>query len=125
MESRRQLQVASLIQQHFSTVLQNQGSYIYGNALVTVTQVKVSPDQSIARIYFSVYNTEDKEAVMKSLRGESFKLRQELAFRIKKHVRRIPNIEFYRDETLDEMDRLNELFDRIAEEQPDKPSQES
>ncbi len=124
MESRRQLQVGSLIQQHFSTVLRNQGSYIFGNALVTVTNVKVSPDQSIARIYLSVYNADDKNTVLEKIKADGFKLRQELAFRIRKHVRKIPTIEYYLDETLDEMDRLNQLFDRLSGEKADNPARD-
>ena len=44
---------------------------------------------------------------------EYSRLRQELGNRLKRHVRRIPNLQFYLDDTLDEMDRLNNLFDGL------------
>ena len=120
-ESKRQLQVAELIKRNFGQVLQAEGSYIYGHGtLVTVTEVKVSPDFSIAKIYLSVFNTEDKQTVILEMEENSVRLRQSLANRIKRHVRRIPQIAFFLDDTLDEMDRLNQLFNRISDDDTDK-----
>jgi ribosome-binding factor A len=114
METKRQKQVAQVVKRNIGIVLQQEGSYIYGSAtLVTVTDVKMSPDFNIAKIYLSVYNREDKEAVINELEANVFRLRQALAHRIKRHVRRIPEIQFYIDETLDEMYRLNELFKNL------------
>ena len=98
-------------------VLQNEGTYIYGaEPLVTVTQVKVTPDFSLAKIYLSVYNTENKQAVLLEMEEHTSRLKQSLAGRVRKHMRRVPDIAFYMDETLDEMYRLNELFNRLHDE---------
>lgn len=114
-ETKKQRQVGEIIRRNFSMVLQMEGGYIYGSAvLVTVTSVRMSPDLGIAKIYFSIYNTEQKQAVILQLEQETNRLRKQLAHRIRKHVRRIPVIQFYIDETLDEMYRLNELFDNLA-----------
>ncbi len=111
METKRQKQVAEVVKRNIGIVLQQEGSYIYGaSTLVTVTSVKMSPDFNIAKIYLSVYNNDDKEGVIEELDANVHRLRQSLAHRIKKHVRRIPEIQFYIDETLDEMYRLNNLF---------------
>jgi len=113
-ESKRQLQVSEIIKRNFGIVLQQEGSYIYGSeVLVTVTNVKITPDFSQAKIYLSVYNTENKQAVILQLEEEYHRLKQALAARIKKHVRRIPHIQVYLDETLDEMYRLNVLFNQL------------
>lgn len=130
MESKRQKQVAEVIKRNFGLLLQQEGEYIYGaEVLVTVTGVKMTPDFGIAKIYLSVYNTENKQAVIIAMEEQQHRLRQILASRIRKKVRRIPDIAFYLDETLDEMYRLNELFSRLekdnqmgkdrAEETPD------
>ena len=117
MESKRQKQIAELVRRNFSSVLQSEGGYIYGTqALVTVTNVKMSPDMSIAKIYLSVYNVEDKQTVILEMEEHQPRLRQSLANRIKKHVRRIPDVHFYLDDTLDEMYRLNALFHRLKDE---------
>lgn len=113
MQNKRQSQVGEMIKRNFSQVLQEQGSYIYGKALVTVTQVLMSQDLRYAKIYLSVYNREDKTLVIQEMDLEKARLKNSLAARIRKHIRRIPEIDFYLDDTLDEMYRLNELFDDI------------
>ena len=114
MGSVRQKQVAEMVRRHFGTLLQQEGSYIYGDeVLVTVTNVKMTPDFSLAKIYLSVYNTENKQEVMLELEENIVRLRQGLASRIRKHVRRIPDIALYIDDTLDEVYRLNDLFEKL------------
>lgn len=118
MPSIRQEQVAELIKRHFSVQLQEQGSYVYGaDVLVTITNVVVSPDLSLAKIYCSVYNTENKQEAILMMEEENAQLRHGLAQRMKKKLRRIPYLEFYLDDTLDEMYRLRALFDEIKTEE--------
>lgn len=113
-ESKRQKQVAEIIKRNFGIVLQQEGGYIYGSqVLVTVTSVMITPDFSQAKIYLSVYNTENKQAVILQMEEEYHRLKQALAARIRKHVRRIPEFQVFIDETLDEMYRLNALFNRL------------
>ncbi len=113
-ETKRQKQTAEVVKRHFSLMLQEEGAYIYGNEiLVTVTSVKMSPDMNIAKIYLSIYNTEAKQNVIYLLENNHNRLRQQFYQRLRKHVRRVPNMQFYLDETLDEMARLNDLFDNL------------
>ncbi len=115
MESKRQRQVGELIKRNFGTMLQQEGGYIYGTqVMVTVTEVKMSPDMGIAKIYLSVYNTENKQAIILEMENQYIRLKQALAARIRKKVRRIPNIQLYLDDTLDEMYRLRGMFDKLA-----------
>lgn len=117
METKRQRQAAELVKRNFSLVLQQEGSYIYGaEPLVTVTGVKMTPDLGQAKIYLSVFNTENKQAVLLEMEEEIIRLRQSLAHRIKRHIRRIPDIAFYADDTLDEMYRVDALFNRLRDE---------
>lgn len=117
MESIRQRQVAELVKRHFSMILQEEGSYIYGReVLVSVTNVIMSPDLSMAKIYISVYNTENKQATLLELEEEIARLRHTLGARIKKLVRRIPDISLFLDDTIDEMYRVDQLFTRLQQE---------
>ena len=85
METVRQRQVAELIKRNFSIVLQQEGAYIYGSdILVTVTNVKLTPDFSLANIYLSVYNTETKQEVLLELEEHYSRLKQSLSHRIRK-----------------------------------------
>lgn len=117
MESKRQLQVAETIKRNFSTVLQQEGSYIYEDAFVTVTSVRMTPDLALAKIYLSIYNTDDKASVLYMIDKSLFNLKNSLAARIRKQVRRIPEIAVYMDDTLDEMYKLNTLFKEIKSEE--------
>ncbi len=117
METKRQRQVAELVKRNFGVLLQHEGGYIYGTEpMVTVTSVKMTPDLSLAKIYLSVYNTENKQAVMLTLEEERNRLRQGLAYRLKRQLRRIPDISFYLDDTIDEMYRVEAMFDRLYRE---------
>jgi len=116
MQTKRQRQVAELIKRNFSEVLQREGPYIYDNALVTVTNVVVSPDLALAKIYLSVYNTDNKQAVLLKIEDQHHRLKQLFGARIRKQVRRTPQFDVYLDDTLDEMYRLNALFDRLENE---------
>ncbi|MBK9213455.1 MAG: 30S ribosome-binding factor RbfA [Saprospiraceae bacterium] len=117
MESIRQKQVGELIKRNFSFILQQEGGYIYGKEpLVTIMNVKMTPDLSEAKIYISVYNTEHKQEVLLCLEEANTKLRQSLGQRIKKQVRIIPTIQIFLDETIDEMYRVDELFLKIEKE---------
>lgn len=127
MESIRQKQIGELIRRYFSTVLTEEGGYIYGrNKLVTVTGVKMTPDLLIAKVYISVYGGDNKQQVIDDLEHSHHRLRQNLARKIGKQMRRMPDLEFFLDDTVDEMYRVNNLLDRIndAEDKPennDKP----
>ncbi|MBK9254744.1 MAG: 30S ribosome-binding factor RbfA [Saprospiraceae bacterium] len=113
MDSKRQLQVSEMIKRNFGPIFQQHGTYIYGDAFVTVTNVKMTPDLASAKIYVSIFNTNDKDNVLTRLSNHTHLLKQELAARIRNHVRRIPQIAFFMDETLDEMYRIDELFKKI------------
>ncbi len=110
MASKRQMQVSELIKRHFSDVLREEGYYIYGSALVTVTQVELTPDLSLASIYVSIFNVEDKELALEQIKENLWKLKQNLAKRIRNKVRRIPQLRLFLDETLDELSRIDELI---------------
>lgn len=117
METVRQKQAAELIKRNFSLVLQAEGTYIYGaSVLVTVTSVKMTPDFGLAKIYLSIFNTEHKQETMLEMEEELSRLKQSLAARIRKHIRRMPDIQLYLDETVDEMYRVNEMFNKLYDE---------
>lgn len=120
-QTKKQRQVGNLIQQEFSVILQTEGAFIYGSeALVTVTNVRMSADLGIAYIYVSVYNVPYKQEVVKELWENLSYLRGQLGKRIRKQVRRIPLIKFFIDDTLDEVEHIDNLFSRLNSEQNTK-----
>lgn len=117
MESIRQKQISELIRRYFSMILTEEGSNIYGrDKLVTVTEVKMTPDLLMAKIYISVYGTDDKLEVIYQLEESHARLRQVLAEKVGKQMRRVPEIEFFLDDTVDEMYRVEALLNRVQDE---------
>ncbi len=113
-QTKKQRQVGGLIQKEFSEVLREEGPLLYGaSVMVTVTNVRMSSDMGIAYIYVSVFNALDKQAIVKELWENLSRLRGRLGTRIRQQVRRIPVIKFYIDDTLDEMEHIDRLFDQI------------
>ncbi len=110
METKRQKQINELLRRQFSMVLMDEGSYIFEKAMVTVTRTVVSPDLQNAKIYVSVFNTENKSEVMTLLDAHLHQLRHSLAKRVGKQLRRIPEIAFYLDESLDEYFRMEKIL---------------
>ena len=106
-----------MIRRFFGMILTEEGSMIYGrDKLVTVTDVKMTPDLLVAKIYISVYGTEVKHEVILELEEETPRLRQALLAKMGKQMRRMPELEFFLDDTLDEMYRVENLLNRVSEE---------
>jgi ribosome-binding factor A len=117
MESIRQKQVGELLRRYFSMILTEEGSLIYGRGkLVTVTGVKMTPDLLIAKVYISVYGTENKQEVILELEENNAHLRQALLAKIGRQMRRMPQLEFFLDDTIDEMYRVEALLKRVNDE---------
>lgn len=116
METKRQKQINELIRRQFSMVLQDEGTYIFDRAMVTVTNVVVSPDLQSAKIYLSVFNTENKLEVMQAMDDNTFRLRHALAGKVGKQLRKVPELKFYLDETLDEFFRMDQLLSKLRAE---------
>ena len=113
--SQRQLRVGEMIKQSLCMIfIRNEAKLpnLETNT-ITVTEVKMSPDLGIAKIYLSVFNREDKPNVILELESQYTRLRQSFGQRVRKHMRRVPNLSFFLDETLDEMYRLNQSFDKL------------
>ena len=114
MESKRQLQVGNAVKKTMSSILQQEGSYIYGSqVLVTVTEVRMSPDLGIAKVYVSAFNILDKQSVVILLSENMSRIKQLLGQRMGKQLRKIPYLDFYLDELLDEIEKVDMLFRKI------------
>jgi ribosome-binding factor A len=112
MDSTRQLKVARLVQKEIADIFMREGKNYFGNALITVTAVRISPDLSFAKIYLSLYGTKDRNALFESIKEHQSEIRRNLGQRIKKQVRIIPEINFYIDDTMDYAARINELLNK-------------
>ena len=110
MDSTRQLKVSRLIQKELGEIFLKEVKTIFGNAMITVTQVRVSPDLSVARVYVSLFNAPDANKLLKQIQENTKDIRTNLSARIKKQVRIIPNLVFFLDDSLDYALRIDELL---------------
>jgi len=110
METKRQKQISELLRRQLSMVLMEEGTYIFEKALVTITRVNVSPDLQNAKVYLSVFNTDNKQAVMLGIHENLHRLRFSLANKVGKQLRRIPELQFFLDDSLDEVFRMDQIF---------------
>jgi ribosome-binding factor A len=119
MESRRQQQVAGVIQQEIGDILQKNGRNYYGSSFVTISGVKVTPDLLVARIFVSVFVEAERKAVIEALKHNASHIRGQLGNKVKNQLRRVPELEFFLDESLDEVFKIDKLLKDIkANEQP-------
>ena len=125
MDSKRQQQIAKLIQQAMSDVFQVDGRALYGRAFVTISGVKMTPDLMMARTYLSVYNVEDKEEILANLRANIPYLRKKVGGKIRNKVRQIPELEFFLEDSIDEVFKIDQILQKIEEErEEDKPKKD-
>lgn len=115
MESIRQQQVNKVIQIAMSEIFQKEAREILGSALVTVASVKITPDLYTARIYLSIYNIPNPAELLKLIEYNNKELRGLLGKKIRNKVRVIPELAFFRDDTMDEVIKLDNLFKEIKE----------
>lgn len=122
-ESVRQRKVADKIQQVVSVIVDREISDP-DKGFVTITHVKISPDLSIASIYFTVLGDEEQKA--KSLatlnRAKRF-IRSELAPRLK--LRNVPELRFFPDDTLEYARKIEDLLQKVKEQDKTRNSDES
>lgn len=120
MESKRQLQVAVEIQKALTAIFQKHGSHIYGTAFITLSGVKVTPDLLVARIYVSVLQAEQRKLVLEALLQQQSYVRGLLGKAVGKQLRRVPQLEFFIDDSLDEVFKIEKLLSDLS---PDKKTE--
>jgi len=106
MESIRQQKMARLIQKELAAIFLREVKSLFGNAMITVTRVRMSPDLSIARVYVSVFAVKDKSSLFEDIEIYSSEIRKHLGNRIRKHVRIVPELKFFIDDSLDYIENI-------------------
>ncbi len=109
--------VARLIQKEIAGLLNSAFSEQVG-PMVTVTGTRISKDLSIAYVYFSIYGSkpEERKATFRHIEELKSQIRAALAQRIRHQVRKIPELRFFLDETHEEVEKIEGLFDKIRAE---------
>jgi len=109
MDSTRQNKISKLIQRELADIFLADGIPVY-NCMITVTQTKVTPDLSLARSYLSIFNAENNDAVIKTVRRNTKDIRYRLAQKVKHQLRIVPQLEFFIDDSLDYLENIENLL---------------
>jgi ribosome-binding factor A len=115
-ESKRQKQVAQLILEEMSDIFQREGINIIKGGMVSISKVMVTPDLLEARIFLSFFQISEPVQLLKDITERTKELRNQLGQRVKNQLRRIPELHFYIDDTLDHVFKMEEIFKKIEEE---------
>ena len=108
--STRQLKVAREIQKDLAEIIRAKGMAAFGGSMVTVSEVRVSPDLSVAKVYVSIFPSDRQEAVMEIL-GENLRTyRGELGRKVGKQLRIVPELVLFLDTSLDYAEHIDELL---------------
>lgn len=109
MQSTRQQKIERLIQKDLSSIFLSYTRKL-GGVLISVSEVRISPDLSIAHAYLSIFPTERQKEIMGVVEAEHGKIRGELGNLERHQLRIIPELHFHIDETLDKMEHIDELL---------------
>lgn len=106
MESNRQRKVAQIIQEDFAELFRKQSAESKQSFLVSVSDVKISPDLGVAKIYLSIFPQEFRDSIMKEIETNKAQYRNFLGQKMAKQVRVIPQLNFYLDTALDDVEKI-------------------
>ncbi|MES1224453.1 MAG: 30S ribosome-binding factor RbfA [Bacteroidota bacterium] len=115
-EGKRQKQIASLLKHELSDIFQRLGLNMMDGGMVSVASVKITPDLFEARIYLSLFQVKDANAAMKKIGERSWEIKKELVKRVKHQLRSMPQLQFFQDTTLEYVDKMEQLFKKIKDE---------
>lgn len=111
--STRQQKFGKLIQKELSDIFQRDKRGILDNALISISDVSMSADLGVAKVYISMMLAKDKNLILEKLNRGKGEIRKALGERIRKQVRIIPELIFIIDETEENAFRIEELIKNL------------
>ena len=109
MQETRPNKIARLLQKELSLIFQEQTRSMHG-VMVSVTRTKISPDLSICTAYLSIVPSERGEELLQNITRSEKQIRYELGTRIRHQMRIVPELRFFIDDSLDYIERIDELL---------------
>ncbi|MFD2725753.1 30S ribosome-binding factor RbfA [Hyunsoonleella rubra] len=108
-ETQRQKKISSVLQRDLADILQRSATDggMHG-VIISVSKVKVTVDLSVAKIYLSIFPNDKGKELVEGIRSNTPLIRHELAQRTKNQLRRMPQLEFFIDDSLEYIDRIEQ-----------------
>lgn len=111
METTRQAKISRLIQKELSEILRTETAKTQG-VLVSVSAVRVSPDLSLAKAYLSIFPSDKAATILENINNNARTIRYALGQRVRFQLRKIPELTFYLDDSLDYIDNIDKLLQK-------------
>ncbi len=107
MESNRQKKIASVLQTDLVDVLQGAATRggLYG-VIISVSKVNVTVDLSNAKVYLSIFPNNKSKELIEGIRSNAHLVKHELAQRTRNQLRRMPDLEFFIDDSLEYIEQI-------------------
>jgi ribosome-binding factor A len=109
MEATRLNRIGRLLQKELGDLFQKQTKNMRGT-LVSVSAVRVSADLSVAKVYLSIFPTEKGQELMESIEHNNRTIRYDLGQRVRMQLRKIPELSFFLDDSLDYVEHIDQLL---------------
>ena len=109
MEGTRLSKIERLLQKELSELFRRQTSMMHGT-LVTVSTVRVSPDLGVAKVYLSIFPSEKGKEHLASIEKNKKTLRYDLGQIVRTQLRKIPELVFFLDDSLDYLENIDKLL---------------
>jgi ribosome-binding factor A len=110
MSSLRQKKINTLLQQELGQIFREESRGVCLGAMVSVTNAKISPDMTYCKVYISIFGSKDNAAVYKNITDHNKYIRGILGKRLGKSLRRIPELDFRIDDSIDYANKIDELL---------------
>lgn len=110
MESKRQQRISKLLQKDLGEIFQRENQGLFGQAMITVTKVIVTSDLSMAKVYVSLFATSNKIKLLEMIRKNTNEIRHHLGNRVRNQLRKVPELYFYEDDSLDYIENIENLL---------------
>lgn len=109
MDNTRTSKVNRLLQKELSELFRLQTAAMPG-VLITVTSVSISPDLGIAHVRLSIFPNNKADELFKTIQKNTTQVRYDLGQRVKSQLRKIPELYFHIDDSLNYLERIDELL---------------
>lgn len=108
METNRQKKIGGVIQKDLVDILQGEvRKNGVSNLVISVSKVSVTSDLSVATVYLSVFPQEKAQETLDGIKSNTPLIKHDLAQRVSKQLRRVPNLVFFIDDSLDYIEKIN------------------
>lgn len=108
METNRQRKIGNVIQKDLVDILQGEiRKNGISNLIISVSKVNVTTDLSIAKVYLSIFPQEKASELLEAIKTNTPLIKHDLSQRVKLQLRKVPNLVFYIDDSLDYIEKID------------------